>query len=211
VSTQRSKHPSSYRLSPRTKGQLEGLARRWGMNQSEVLALLIDRAHREEAVNETPSREQLAAIVAEAVSELPDAPVDIRYDLASESFTYAAPYDPPSGVWVWTIEPGTFKSAAEARRAVLAGDEGWRDVLAIIDQAVADDDSATVEAEFDRYNSREMTARDIATVEYYDQLPAAARQEYREIGSWADFADDPEAVEAEMDRIDDGRRARCLS
>ena len=44
----RSKQPSSYRLSPRTKGQLEDLARRWGMNQSEVLALLIDRAHRED-------------------------------------------------------------------------------------------------------------------------------------------------------------------
>ena len=46
--SERSKHPSSYRLSPRTKGQLEELARRWGLNRSEVLALLIDRAHREE-------------------------------------------------------------------------------------------------------------------------------------------------------------------
>lgn len=48
MTTDRSKHPSSYRLSPRTKGQLEELARQWGMNRSEVLALLIDRAHRED-------------------------------------------------------------------------------------------------------------------------------------------------------------------
>ena len=52
----RSKHPSSYRLSPRTKGQLEELARRWGLNRSEVLALLIDRAHREDRRNTVNER-----------------------------------------------------------------------------------------------------------------------------------------------------------
>ena len=56
-----------------------------------------------------------------------------------------------------------------------------------------------------------MTHGDVLNVEYYDLLTPAERAAYRAEGTWADHADDAEAVAAEFDRIDSGLKARCLS
>jgi hypothetical protein len=56
-----------------------------------------------------------------------------------------------------------------------------------------------------------MTRNDVLIVEHYDLLRPAERIEYREAGDWEDTVDDQEAVAAEFDRIDGGRKALCLS
>ncbi len=44
----RTKQPTSFYLSPRTREQLNELAERTGQNKSELVSLYIDRAYREE-------------------------------------------------------------------------------------------------------------------------------------------------------------------
>ena len=115
MTAERSKHPSSYRLSPHTKGQLEELARRWGMNQSEVLALLIDRAHREDAVNETPNR-RVWVIEATSREAAEEGGPDVENDLFANDIDF---HIADEG---WTLVEAEYQAIAQIVRAY----PGWR-------------------------------------------------------------------------------------
>lgn len=73
-------------------------------------------------------------------------------------------------------------------------------------QIGTDDDGCEIDSDHDFGRCDRCAATDVTAVEYYDQLDEAARSSYRAgtVGLNA-------ATLAEMDRIDFGLKARCLS